>query len=560
VHLELRGITKRFPGVVANDSVDLSVESGEILVLLGENGAGKTTLMNILYGLYSADEGEILIDDAPVQLSDPGEAIEAGIGMVHQHFMLVPVFNVAENVVLGVEPIRRLPAWLAPAALAFVGLLVGAGQGSSWPWEVLWAIVGGIAGAALGWLMRLAAPPLQRFFHYGGSMDLKKARTQVTEISRKYGLEVDPNAVVEDLPVGTQQRVEIIKVLFREAEIIVFDEPTAVLTPQEVEDFFGIIHALKDAGKGIIFITHKLKEVMEIADRIVVLRGGKVVGSATPDQVDERRLAEMMVGRPVVLEVTKAEAQPGDAVLEVADLVVLDDRGFPALNGINFTVQRGEIVGVAGVQGNGQTELVEAMTGLRPALSGSVKLLGNDITGDTPRQINRASVAHVPEDRQRAGLVLGLTVAENLVLNSYYRDPFSHFKIMDWEAVAENASTLIEQYDVRTPSVDIPVSTLSGGNQQKVIVAREFSRDVHLVIASQPTRGLDVGSIEYIHTRIVQQRDQGAAVIIVSTELDEIMALSDRILVMYRGGIVAERRPAETTNTELGLFMAGAAV
>jgi len=560
VHLELRGITKRFPGVVANDSVDLSVESGEILVLLGENGAGKTTLMNILYGLYTADEGEILLDGTPVVLSDPGEAIEAGIGMVHQHFMLVPVFDVAENVVLGVEPIRRLPAWLAPVALAVVGALAGEGQGSTWPWAVLWTVVGAVAGAALGLVMRLVAPYLQRLTGYGGTMDLKKARSQVTEISRKYGLEVNPDAIVEDLPVGTQQRVEIIKVLFREAEIIVFDEPTAVLTPQEVEDFFGIVRALKGAGKGIIFITHKLKEVMEIADRIVVLRGGAVVGNVTPGQVDESQLAEMMVGRPVDLEVSKTESAPGDPVCEISDLVVLDDRSYPAVNGISFTIRGGEIVGVAGVQGNGQTELVEAIAGLRQALSGTVKLLGDDITGDTPRQVNRASVAHVPEDRQRDGLVLGLTVAENLVLNSYYRHPFSRFKMMDWDSVAENARNLIEQYDVRTPSVDIPVSTLSGGNQQKVIVAREFSRDVHLVIASQPTRGLDVGSIEYIHTRIVEQRDQGAAVLIVSTELDEIMALSDRILVMYRGGIVAERRPAETTNAELGLFMAGAAV
>ncbi len=559
MHLELRGITKRFPGVVANDSVDLSVDSGEILVLLGENGAGKTTLMNILYGLYTADEGEILLDGKPIVLSDPGEAIEAGIGMVHQHFMLVPVFDVAENVVLGVEPIRRLPVWLVPATAAVVGAFAGGAQASSWPWALLWATVGAVAGAGLGDLLRRAAPYLQRLFGYGGTVNMKEARRQVTEISRKYGLEVNPDAVIEDLPVGTQQRVEIIKVLFREAEIIVFDEPTAVLTPQEVEDFFGIVRALKEAGKGIIFITHKLKEVMQIADRIVVLRDGSVVGNVKPDQVDERELAAMMVGRPVELEVSKAEATPAEPVLEIKDLVVLDDRNYPAVDGISLIVRSGEIVGVAGVQGNGQTELVQAVAGLRPPLSGSVKLLGDDISGDTPRQIHRASVAHVPEDRQRSGLVLGLTVAENLVLNSYYRPPFSRFKIMNWGSVAESARGLVKQYDVRTPSVDIPVSSLSGGNQQKVIVAREFSKDVRLVIAAQPTRGLDVGSIEYIHDRIVHQRDQGAAVLIVSTELDEIMALSDRILVMYRGKIVAEKRPDETTNSELGLFMAGAA-
>jgi simple sugar transport system ATP-binding protein len=500
VRLELRGITKRFPGVLANDSVDLTVESGEVLVLLGENGAGKSTLMNILYGLYSADEGEILIDDEVVDFAGPGDAIAAGIGMVHQHFMLVPVFDVAENVVLGVEPTKG---------------------------------------------------PV-------GHIDMKAARNDVREISRRYGLEVDPDAVIEDLPVGIQQRVEIVKVLFREAEIIVFDEPTAVLTPQEVEEFFGIVRSLKESGKGIIFITHKLKEVLEIADRISVIRRGAIVGEAIPGQATTSQLAEMMVGRPVELTVTKSVSQPAAPVLEVNDLVVLDDRNHATLNGVTFTVHSGEIVGIAGVQGNGQSELVEALTGMRAALSGTVALNGTDITKDSPRKIHQADVAHVPEDRQRSGLVLPFTITENMVLDSYYSDAFSRGILMDWSAAAKAAERLVEQYDVRTPSVETTAGSLSGGNQQKVIVAREFSRDVNLIIASQPTRGLDVGSIEYIHERIVQERDEGAAVLIVSTELDEIMALSDRILVVYRGRIVAEKRPEETSNTELGVFMAGA--
>ncbi len=497
MELELRGITKRFPGVLANDRVDLTVRSGEILGLLGENGAGKTTLMNILYGLYTADEGEIVIDGEVQHFSSPGDAIAAGIGMVHQHFMLVPVFSVAENVVLGVEPTRG-----------------------------------------------------------PGVIDMEQARRQVREISAKYGLEVDPDAIIEDLPVGLQQRVEIIKVLFRDAEIIVFDEPTAVLTPQEVQEFFGIVRSLEEDGKGIIFITHKLNEIREVADRVNVLRRGRIVGETDPS-ASESELAEMMVGRPVELVVSKAPAQPGDPVLEVEDLVVLDDRNHRRVDGVSFQVRAGEIVGIAGVQGNGQTELVEALTGLRPALSGRVRLLGEDITDDSPREIHMDSVAHVPEDRQRSGLVLDFTVAENLVLNSYYAEPFSRGVVMNWDTAKTTAGRLVEQYDVRTPSIEVQVRNLSGGNQQKVIVAREFSRDVKFVVASQPTRGLDVGSIEYIHERIVEERDMGSAILIVSTELDEVTALSDRILVMYRGQIVAERRPEETTTTELGLFMAG---
>ncbi|NND04550.1 MAG: ABC transporter ATP-binding protein [Acidimicrobiia bacterium] len=498
--LELKGITKRFPGVLANDQVDLKVSSGEILGLLGENGAGKTTLMNILYGLYNADEGEIIIDGEVKTFDGPGDAIAAGIGMVHQHFMLVPVFTVTENVVLGVEPTR---------------------------------------GA-------------------GGLLDIAKAKNDVREISKEYGLEVDPDAVIEDIPVGIQQRVEIIKVLFRHAEFLIFDEPTAVLTPQEVEEFFGILNGLKESGKAIIFITHKLKEVLEVCDRIAVLRRGAMVGETEPDKTNEEGLAEMMVGRPVDLVVDKAQARPGETVLEVTDLIVLDDRDQPALEGISLKVHAGEIVGVAGVQGNGQTELVEALTGLRPVASGTVKIAGADVTDATPRQIHENSVAHVPEDRQRSGLVMPFTITENIVLDGYYAEPYSVGVKMDWKAAREKAEELVEQYDVRTPGTEIPASSLSGGNQQKVIVAREFGRDVKLVIASQPTRGIDVGSIEYIHERIVEERDEGAALLIVSTELDEVMALSDRILVMFDGRIVAEYEGGTVTAAEIGLSMAGA--
>jgi simple sugar transport system ATP-binding protein len=497
--LELRGITKRFPGVVANDHVDLEIETGEILCLLGENGAGKSTLMNILYGLYSADEGDIVIDGEVQHFAGPGDAIAAGIGMVHQHFMLVPVFTVSENVVLGVEPMRR-----------------------------------------------------------GGILDLDEARRDVEQISNQYNLAVDPDAVIEELPVGIQQRVEIIKVLFRDAEILVFDEPTAVLTPQEVDEFFKIIDKLKQDGKGIIFITHKLKEVLEIADRIAVLRRGAVVGSADPATATESGLAEMMVGRPVDLMVHKETSHPGETVLSVSDLTVMNLQGRKAVDGVSFEVRRNEIVGIAGVQGNGQTELVEALTGLREVDGGTVMILGNDHTDSNPRQIHNAGVAHVPEDRQRSGLILGFTLTENFVLDSYYDVPFSQGIKMDWKASREEANRLIEEFDVRTPSSEIPASNLSGGNQQKVIVAREFGRQVDLVIASQPTRGVDVGSIEFIHERIVSERDAGSAVLIVSTELDEVMALSDRILVMFDGRVVAEKRPEETTNAELGLYMAGA--
>ena len=496
--LELRGITKRFPGVVANDNVNLELNTGEVLSLIGENGAGKSTLMSVLYGMYKPDEGEILIDGAPLVFASPADAIAAGIGMVHQHFMLVPVFTVAENVVLGVEPTGSL-----------------------------------------------------------GKLKIDEARRMVREISDKYNLDLDPDAVIEDLPVGVQQRVEIVKVLLRDAKVVVFDEPTAVLTPSEIIEFFEIVKTLVSAGRGVVFITHKLKEALNIADRIAVLRRGKVVGEADPKTATESQIAEMMVGRPVQLTVDKNSAKAGDVVLKVTDLTVLDADGRTHVENVSFEVHSGEIVGIAGVQGNGQTELVEALTGLRKATSGVVALDGKDLTHSDPRERHQMGMAHIPEDRQRQGLVGGLSVAENLVLTRYHDDQFSHGVIVDWEAADAIAETLITEYDIRTPSKETGVGTWSGGNQQKVIVARELSRDLRLSIAAQPTRGVDVGSIEYIHSRIVKERDAGTAVLIVSTELEEVMALSDRLLVMYRGKVVAELDPKKVTPMEVGLYMAG---
>ena len=496
--LELRGITKRFPGVVANDNVNLALNTGEVLSLIGENGAGKSTLMSVLYGMYKPDEGEILIDGTPLVFTSPADAIAAGIGMVHQHFMLVPVFTVAENVVLGVEPTGAL-----------------------------------------------------------GKLNIDEARRMVREISDKYNLDLDPDAVIEDLPVGVQQRVEIVKVLLRDAKVVVFDEPTAVLTPSEIIEFFEIVKTLVSAGRGVVFITHKLKEALNIADRIAVLRRGKVVGDADPKTATESQIAEMMVGRPVQLTVEKNSAKAGDVVLKVTDLTVLDADGRTHVENVSFEVHAGEIVGVAGVQGNGQTELVEALTGLRKATSGVIALDGKDLTHSDPRERHQMGMAHIPEDRQRQGLVGGLSVAENLVLTRYHDDQFSHGVIVDWEAADAITETLITEYDIRTPNKETGVGTLSGGNQQKVIVARELSRDLRLTIAAQPTRGVDVGSIEYIHSRIVKERDSGTAVLIVSTELEEVMALSDRLLVMYRGKVVAELDPKKVTPMEVGLYMAG---
>ena len=498
MRLELANITKRFPGVVANDDVSLTVSSGEVLSLIGENGAGKSTLMNILYGMYRPDGGEIRIDGAPVKFTSAADAIEAGIGMVHQHFMLVPVFTVAENVVLGVEPMGRF-----------------------------------------------------------GSLDIARARAMVQEISDRYNLGLDPDARIEDLPVGIQQRVEIVKVLLRDAKIVVFDEPTAVLTPSEILEFFGIVKSLKDAGCGVVFITHKLKEALAIADRIAVLRRGKVVGEVLPSTADESKIAEMMVGRPVQLVVNKKVASPGESVLSVRDLVVLDPDGRVVVDAVSFDVRAGEVVGIAGVQGNGQTELVETLTGLRATNSGEVRLGDTDISEFSPRARHRMGMAHIPEDRQRQGLVTGMTVAQNLVLTRYHSEEFSKGVQVNWDKVSVKADELVSEYDIRTSGIAVEASTLSGGNQQKVIVARELSRDLKLAIASQPTRGVDVGSIEYIHSQIVAERDAGTAVLIVSTELDEVMALSDRVLVMYRGKVVAEVDPTKVSALDVGLYMAG---
>lgn len=584
--LEVRDITKSFPGVLANDHINLALKKGEIHAILGENGAGKSTLMNIIYGLYDPDEGQIFLNGEEVKIANPHDAIARGIGMVHQHFMLVPVFTALENIVLGSETTK------------------------------------------------------------GPSLDLASARKKVMEISEQHGLPVDPDMVIEDMPVGLQQRVEIIKALYREADILVLDEPTAVLTPQEADELFDVMRSLVKQGKSIIFITHKLREILAVADTISVIRRGQVVGSTTPDQANRAILASMMVGRDVVLQVDKTPAKAGDIVLEVEKLVVKDERDQVTVDDISFEVRAGEILGVAGVQGNGQTELVEALTGLRPVESGQFSLLGatfgqqvdynnkleefvskkwykkvfkigvgilvfdflmgvvftyveaaesihtfvrtaltvlNGISGlmvlpwvlhflyrlftqpgdmfrkkpTDVRKLTELGSGHIPEDRQRDGLVLGYSVANNLVLNTYYVPPYAKGMIIQEEPIHERAVNLIEKFDIRTPGPDIKAGSLSGGNQQKVIVAREFSRPTQFMMAAQPTRGLDVGSIEYIHSRLIGKRDEGTAVLLVSTELDEIMQLSDRIAVMYDGKIVDILETDKVTKEIVGLLMAG---
>ncbi len=496
--LEMQGVTKRFPGVLANDQVDFQLRKGEIHALLGENGAGKSTLMNILYGLYTPDEGKTFLDGKEVVIGCPSDAIVHGIGMVHQHFMLIPVMTVAENILLGQEVTKA-----------------------------------------------------------GMFLDNKKAKQRIDEFCRLYGISVDPSALVADLPVGLQQRVEIIKALYRHADILILDEPTAVLTPQEIEDLFRAMRSLVAEGKSIIFITHKLKEVFAIADHITVLRNGKVVGTTTPAAATEASLAAMMVGREVILRVSKDEATPGKPVLEVRNVQAIDEREQLALRGVNFTVQEGEVLGIAGVQGNGQTELVEVLTGLRPVLSGQVLIGGQDVTNCPPRTVTEQGVAHIPEDRHEFGMVPSYSVADNLALVTYYQPPFAHGVVMQNKAIADNANTLVEEFDIRTPSIYTSGGSLSGGNQQKLVVARELSRPIKLLIASQPTRGVDVGSIEFIHQRIIEQRDQGVAVLLVSAELDEIMSLSDRIAVMYHGEIMATLDAKTAERAKLGLLMAG---
>lgn len=497
VVLEARGLTKRFPGVLANDDIHLSLFKGEVLGLLGENGAGKSTLMNMIYGLYSPDEGEILVNGAAAAISDPNDAIALGIGMVHQHFQLVPVLSVTENIMLGTESVR------------------------------------------------------------GPFLNRRVARKRIMEISEQYGLDVDPDALIQDLPVGVQQRVEIIKALYRNADILILDEPTAVLTPQEAEGLFTVMQTLIDRGVSIIFITHKLKEALRICDVITVLRLGKVVGHADPKESTQQSLASMMVGREVLLQVEKDAAKPTDVTLEITDLSVMDDRELPAVSGLSLTLRAGEILGVAGVQGNGQTELIEAITSLRPAERGVISILGVDVTTFSPRRVTETGLAHVPEDRYKRGMVTSFSIKDNIRLQTYYQAPFSAGILANDDSINETAQALVDEYDVRTPSIFVNIGSLSGGNQQKAVVAREFSRESKLLIAAQPTRGLDVGSIEFIHKQIVRMRDEGAAVLLVSTELDEILSLSDRIAVMYAGQIIDVVDIADADRETIGLLMAG---
>jgi ABC-type uncharacterized transport system ATPase subunit len=503
--LQAIGITKRFPGVLANDHVDFSLENGQIHALLGENGAGKSTLMNILYGLYQPDEGEIRVNGIPKTITTPHDAILQGIGMVHQHFMLVPPLTVTENIMLGQESVTD-------------------------------------ATRSLGSLSVL---------------DRRSVARRIRDLSQQYGLIVDPDSLVQDLPVGAQQRVEIIKALYRNADILILDEPTAVLTPQEADELFVIMRSLVKQGKSIIFITHKLREVFEVSDCISVMRAGQMVGTVKPAEATRELLAEMMVGRKVILTIDKDEAHPGASVLKIENLQVMDDRQHMAVDGVNLEVCAGEILGVAGVQGNGQTELAEALTGLRPTHDGKITILGHETTHSNTRQIVEEGVSHVPEDRQKHGLVLTFPVRDNLVLCTYYRSPFASGPEINYPVVEQKAEELVKTFDIRTPSTMTRTGSLSGGNQQKVIVARELSRQVKLLIASQPTRGLDVGSIEFIHHRIVEARDAGAAVLLISAELDEIMSLSDRIAVMYKGRILDILDAHQATREQLGLLMAG---
>ncbi|MGZ6727239.1 MAG: ABC transporter ATP-binding protein [Gaiellaceae bacterium] len=496
--LELRGITKRFPGVVADDHVDFDLRRGEVHALLGENGAGKSTLMNMLYGLYRPDEGEIVLGGKSVTFHSAKDAIEHGIGMVHQHFMLIPVMTVKENIVLANEPTR-----------------------------------------------------------FGVFLDEAAAAERVRHLSQQFGLAVDPDELVQRISVGQQQRVEILKALYRGAEILILDEPTAVLTPQEAGELFAIVNSLKAEGKSIIFISHKLKEVLEIADRITVLRRGKKIDTVPRAGATEDSLARMMVGREVLFRVEKPPSTPGDPILEVKDLEVLDSRGLPAVRGVSFQVRGGEIVGIAGVEGNGQTELIEAITGLRKASAGAIEVAGRPLEHASTREMLDAGIGHIPEDRQRRGLILEFTIAENIALHDYEKPPDSKWGWLFPGRLVQRAKTLIKEFDVRGGGPLTLAGALSGGNQQKLVVAREVARDPKALIAAQPTRGLDVGAIEYVHRRLVSERDEGRAILLLSLELDEVLSLSDRILVIYEGRIVAEHATG-ATEEQIGLEMLGA--
>ncbi|AGB40711.1 ATPase component of uncharacterized ABC-type transporter [Halobacteroides halobius DSM 5150] len=496
--LEMRDITKKFPGVLANDHVNLDLNKGEIHALVGENGAGKSTLMNVLFGIYQQEEGQVFYKGDPLNIDNPNDAIDLGIGMVHQHFMLVPPLTVAENIILGEEPTTGF-----------------------------------------------------------GNLNLSKAIKKIENLSQEYGLNVDPRAKIEDISVGMQQRVEILKALYREAEVLILDEPTAVLTPQEVKGLYKIMNTLVDQGKSIIFITHKLDEVLTVSKRVTVLRDGKSIGTVKTADTSKTELAEMMVGREVVLQVDKTPAEREEVKVEVDNLTADNDRGMPALSGVSFKIHGGEILGVAGVEGNGQTELVEVLTGLRKAKAGSFSLEGQSLFNESAREIKEAKVAHIPEDRHKHGLVLDYTIEDNLILGYHYQAPFAEGINLNFNALDKHAQRLIPEYDIRPRNKNALARSLSGGNQQKIIVAREFDLDPEFLVASQPTRGVDIGAIEFIHKRIIEQRDAGKAVLLVSAELSEIMSLSDRIAVMYEGEIVDIVDANKTTEEEIGLLMTG---
>ncbi|WP_339227767.1 ABC transporter ATP-binding protein [Oceanobacillus sp. FSL K6-2867] len=499
--IEMLNIRKEFPGIVANDNITVQLKQGEIHALLGENGAGKSTLMNVLFGLYQPEQGEIRVKGKKVNITNPNIANDLGIGMVHQHFMLVEPFTVTQNIVLGSEPTKKT-----------------------------------------------------------GVINVEKARKDIKEISDRYGLKVDPDAKVSDISVGMQQRVEILKTLYRGAEVLIFDEPTAVLTPQEINELMEIMRSLIKEGKSIILITHKLKEIMEVCDRCTVIRKGKGIGTVNVAETNTNELASLMVGREVHFKTEKKQAEPQGTVLTIENLVVKDSRKVELVKGLNLELRAGEIVGIAGVDGNGQSELIEAITGLRQAVSGSIKLKNKNITNKSPRKVTESGVGHIPQDRHRFGLVLDYSIGENIVLQTYYKKPYSKAKVLNYKAIYEKAEKIIKEYDVRTPSVLTKARALSGGNQQKAIIGREVDRSPDLLIAAQPTRGLDVGAIEFIHKKLIEERDKGKAILLISFELDEIMNVSDRIAVMFDGKIVAEVKPEETTEQELGLLMAGSQV